>query len=150
MFLVLYALIDFTNISSNKPKIKKYALIFKEALFWMTLCSFAIWYAVENFLALTITIVLHIWSLYFDWHSKFRNKWTDFFFSVSIILIVLMIVLWILALVILYLKFIKFKKNSFAYTLVDGLRRTKNTVVTFYSCFFVIRIIVTVLVFLSE
>lgn len=87
----------------------------------MIFLSFVIRYAIENFLALTITIALEILDLYFGKHSKFKNKRTDFFFALSIIITFLTVLFWILALVLLYIRLVKIKKNSVIYTLVKDL-----------------------------
>jgi len=67
----------------------------------MIFLSFAIRYSIENFLAITITLALEVLDLYFGKHSKFKNKRTDFFFSLSIIITFVTIVGWILGLLLL-------------------------------------------------
>ena len=116
----------------------------------MVFCSFAIRYAIENFLAIAITIALHTLDLYFDWHSKFWNRRTNFFFAVSIIIIFIIIIGWILALILLYIKISKIKKNSFSFTLIKDLKRSKNGILIFYSSFFFVWIFITVLMFVSQ
>ena len=69
----------------------------------MIFLSFAIRYAIENFLAITITIALEVLDLYFGKHSKFKNKRTDLFFSFSVIITFLTILGWVLAIVLLYI-----------------------------------------------
>jgi len=81
--------------------IQTYALAFKNALYKMIFLSFAIRYAFENFLAITMTIALEILDLYFGKHSKFKNKRTDLFFSFSIIITFLTVLGWVLALILL-------------------------------------------------
>jgi len=88
----------------------------------MIFLSFAIRYAIENFLAVTITIALEVLDLYFGKHSKFKNKWTDFFFALSVIITFITALAWILALVLLYIWLVKINKNSSVYTLVKDLK----------------------------
>jgi len=87
----------------------------------MIFLSFAVRYAFENFLALAITIALEVLDLYYDKHSKFKNKRTDFFFALSIIITFLTVLAWILVLVLLYIRFAKVNKKSLMYTLVKDL-----------------------------
>ena len=68
----------------------------------MIFLSFAIRYALENFLVFTITIALEILDLYFEKHSVFKNKRTNLFLALSIIIIVLTILVWTFSLALLY------------------------------------------------
>jgi len=116
----------------------------------MIFLSFVIRYAFENFLAITITIALEILDLYCDKHSTFKNKRTDLFFSLSILITFLTILGWVLALVLLYIWFVKINSNSIFFTLVKDLKKEKGTLMIFYSCFFIVRILVTVLMVVSK
>lgn len=75
----------------------------------MIFLSFAIRYAIENFLAITITMSLEILDLYYDKHSKFKNKRTDTFFAFSILITVCTVIAWILVFVFLYIRLTKIK-----------------------------------------
>ena len=88
----------------------------------MIFLSFAVRYAFENFLALAITIALEVLDLYYNKHSKFKNKRTDFFFALSIIITFLTVLTWVLVLVLLYIRFAKVNKNSLMYTLMKDLK----------------------------
>lgn len=116
----------------------------------MIFLSFAIWYGIENFLAITITIALETLDLYFGKHSKFKNKRTDFFFALSIIITFITVITWILSLLLLYLRLAKINSRSFMFTLVKDLRPSKGSLMIFYSCFFFVRILITILMFVSK
>ncbi len=103
IFLVVYTVMDIIYIHVSSKSIQTYALRIKKGLYEMIFLSFAIRYAIENFLAVTITIALEILDLYFGKHSKFKNKITDFFFAISIIITFLTVLAWIVALVLLYI-----------------------------------------------
>ena len=115
----------------------------------MIFLSFVLRYSLENFLAITITIGLEITDLYFDKHSRFRNKRTDLLFALSVLITVLVIVAWTIALIMLYIRIFKISRKSFMYSLIVDLKLDKGSLLVFYSCFFIVRIIVTVLVFVS-
>lgn len=150
LFVVLYALDDLASTLVTSKRAKKFALRVKQALHQMILCSFAIRYAIENFLALIVTFALHVQSLYFDRHSKFKNTSTDLSFAMSVALVLVLALSWILVLVFLYLAFAKITKNSFSITLVEGLKRNKQSVLTFHCCFFLIWVLATVLIFITQ
>ena len=99
---------------------------------------------------MAITIALEVLDLYYDKHSKFKNKRTDFFFALSIIITFLTVLAWILVLVLLYIRFAKVNKKSLLYTLMKDLKPERGSLMIFYTCFFLVRIIVTVLMFFSK
>jgi len=120
--MTVYAFMDIMYIHVTQKTIQTYALRFKKALYEMIFLSFAIRYAMENFLAITITIALEVLDLYYGKHSKFKNKRTDLFFALSIIISVLTLIAWIVALVLLYIRLVKISKKSSVYTLVKDLK----------------------------
>jgi len=116
----------------------------------MILLSFTIWYAIENFLALIITFILEVLDLYFGKHSKFKNRRTDFFFALSVIITFLIIVSWILVLVLLFKRLRKITKKSILKPMIHDLIDDHSSLMIFYSSFFLIRIIVPLLMFVSK
>jgi len=149
LFIIIYAIIDIAYTFVSNKTFQKYALKFKSGLYEMIFLSFVIRYALENFLAITMTISLEISDLYFDRHSRFRNKRTDLLFSLSILITIFIFVLWTISLILLYIRLFKITNRSPMYGLIVDLKLDKTSLIMFYSCFFSVRIIVTILVFVS-
>lgn len=116
----------------------------------MIFLSFVFRYAFENFLVLTITIALETLDLFFDKHSRFKNKRTDLFFAFSIIITFITILAWIIVLILLYIWIDRMNNNSPMNTLIKDLKHKRRSLMTFYTCFFFVRIFVTLLMFVSK
>jgi len=128
LFIIIYAIIDIAYTFVSNKTFQKYALKFKSGLYEMIFLSFVIRYALENFLAITMTISLE---------------------TLSILITIFIFVLWTVSLILLYIRLFKITNRSPMYGLIVDLKLDKTSLIMFYSCFFSVRIIVTILVFVS-
>lgn len=116
----------------------------------MIFLSFFIRYAIENLLAITITFVIETLDLYFMKHSRFKNKWTDLLYAISVLLTCFILFVWLFTQAILSFKFSKITKKSNLYPLIADLKLKKLRVMTFYACFFLVWVFVSILLFASK